>query len=97
MKIGISTFGSTNKEAGWNNMEIEIEGDTASLAEALQLAKLQDGRSLLELIGENSLLKDSFAIFLSGTLLWHPVDLEQKIRNGDKLMILDFPFTLGGG
>jgi hypothetical protein len=97
MKISIATFGIANREAGWNSLQIEIEQKTSTLREVLSLARSRDGRTLLELIGESAVLKENFAIFLNGQILWPPLDLNRIIQSDARIAIVDFPFTLGGG
>lgn len=97
VKVNINTFGSANRDAGWNVREVELDKETVTLEDALRSAKLEDGRTLFDLIAEDNRLKDSYAIFLSGILLWNPVDLKMQVKDGDQLLILDFPFTAGGG
>jgi len=97
VKVIISTFGSVNKNAGWNSQEVQLEKEGVTIEDVLSSAELEDGRTLFDLVAEGSRLKESYAIFLSGLLLLHPVDLKMGIESGDTLAILDFPFILGGG
>ena len=97
VKVIINAYGSTNQEAGWGSQEVGLEKEDATIADALKSAKLKDGRTLFDLVAQGNKLKESYAIFLSGRLLWHPVDLRTEIKSGDRMVILDYPFTLGGG
>ncbi len=97
VKAIINTYGNANKEAGWNSQEIQLGKESATIADVIGAAKLADGKTLSDLIVEGDWLKDSYAIFLSGRLLSHPVDLKMEINDGAELLILDFPFILGGG
>ena len=97
MKVNIHLYGNANKEAGWNSQAFELEAPHSRIIDAFQSAKLPDGRTLADLVASDDWLKDSYAIFVSGRLLNHPTDLRMEIKDGDELLILDFPFTLGGG
>ena len=93
----VKTYGSVNKDAGWNYLELRIRGKKISLEKVLKLAVLKDQRSMFDLIASEKGLKENYAIFLCGRLIWQPVDLQMQIHSGDELLILDFPFTIGGG
>jgi hypothetical protein len=97
VRVIVKTYGSVNKDAGWNSFELRIREEKVSLEKVLKLAVLKDQRSMFDLIASEKGLKENYAMFLRGQLLWQPVDLQMQIDSGDELLILDFPFTLGGG
>jgi len=96
-RVRIKTFGSANRSTGWNSCEVELAKKRITIEEVLKSAQTQDGIALFDLITHDHELKKNHAIFLSGRLLQKPVDLQMNIKNGDEILILDFPFTLGGG
>ena len=97
VKVIINTYGTVNKDAGWNSQEVKLEKEKVTIEDALRSAGLEDERTLFDLVAEENRLKESYAIFLTGRLLWNPVDLKMEIKSGDQLDILDFPFVAGGG
>ena len=97
IKITVDLYGTANKAAGWNRREIKPARETVTIADVLKIPTLKDGTTLFDLIAEGDLLKEKFGIFLSGRLLRHPVYLKTELGDGQEILILDFPFTLGGG
>jgi hypothetical protein len=97
MKVVVNLYGNANKEAGWNSRDFELDRQQVTILDVLRLAGLPDGHSLADLIADGDRLRDDYAIFLSGRLLEHPTDLRAEVNNGDDILVLDFPFTLGGG
>ncbi len=97
VKVSLTTYGSVNKDAGWNSKEARLEKERVTIEDVLRSAELDDGGTLFDLVAEENGIKESYAIFLSGRLLWNPVDLKMEIKSGDQLAILDFPFIAGGG
>ena len=84
-KVIINTYGSANKAAGWNSREVKLEKAEVAIEDVLKSAELEDGRTLFALVAKENGMKDNYAIFLRGRLLWHPVDLKMRIRSGDQL------------
>jgi len=60
-KMSISTYGSVNKEAGWNSQEVKAEKEKITIEDVLRSAELKDGRTLFDLIAEGNRIKENYA------------------------------------
>lgn len=97
MKVTIHLYGNANKEAGWNTRVFNLDNTQVRIIDTLKSARLSNGQTLADLIADGDWIKDNYAIFQSGRLLNHPTDLRAEVKDSDELLVLDFPFTLGGG
>ncbi len=95
--VTLKPFGNSNREAGWSSLRIELSQEKATIAQAFQQAYLANHTTLYDLTAQDTILKNTYAIFLNGLLLWHPVDLTRKLQDGDEMAILDYPFQMAGG
>lgn len=60
-KMSISTYGSVNKEAGWNSQEVKAEKEKITIEDVLRSSELKDGRALFDLIAEGNRIKENYA------------------------------------
>ena len=97
VKASINTYGSVNKEAGWNRKEVTLRQTRASVEDVLRSAELGDGRPLFDLVADASGLKKNYTIVLNGRPLWNHEDLGVEIKSGDQVAALDILYPIGGG
>ena len=64
VRVIVKTYGSMNKDTGWNSLELRIRGEKVSLNKVLKLAVLKDQRSMFDLIASEKGLKENYASFL---------------------------------
>ena len=97
VKVNVTTYGSVNKEAGWSCQEVELEQERVTIEDVLRSAELGDGRSLFDLVADESGIKERYTILLNGRPLWNPRDLKVEITGRDQVTALDILYALGGG
>ena len=86
-----------SKEAGWNCKEVKLEQARVTVKDALGSAELGDGRTLLDLVADESGIKEDYTIVLNGRPLWNPDDLRIEIKSGAQVAALDILYPIGGG
>ena len=77
IKVTISAYGSVKKEVGWSSHEVELEKEKGQIEDALKSAKLQDGRTLFDLVANENGIREKYSILLNGRLLWKPEGLKK--------------------
>ena len=97
VKVSISTYGSVNKETGWNCKEVKLQQARVTVEDVLRSAELGGGRTLFDLVGRESGIKDGYTILLNERPLWNPDDLRIEIKNGDQVAALDILYPIDGG
>ena len=97
VKVIISTYGSVNKEAGWDCKEIKLEQARVTVGDVLRSAELGGGRTLFDLVGHESGIKDGYTILLNERPLWNSDDLGIEIKSEDQVAALDILYPIDGG
>ena len=97
VKVHISTYGSVNEEAGWDSKEIKLEQARVTVEDVLRAVELGGGKTLLNLVADESGVKDSYTILLNGRPLWNPKDLKREIKDEDLVTAMDILYPVGGG
>ncbi len=97
VKVSISTYGSVNKEAGWDCKEFRLEQAMVTVEDVLRSAKLEDGKTLFDLVADKRGLKEDYTILLNGRPLQSPKDLRREIKGEDLITAMGILYPIGGG
>ena len=97
VKVKVTTYGSVNEELGCNCIEVKLEQARVTVEDALRAAELVDGRTLFDLVADDTGVKEGYTILLNGRPLWNPEDLKRNIGSEDVVTAMDVLSAIGGG
>ncbi len=97
VKASINTYGSVNKEVGWSSKEVKLEQERVTIEDVLRSAELGDGKTLFNLVADESGIKESYMIMINGRPLQNAKELKMEIKSGDAVTAMDFVLLAGGG
>lgn len=80
---------------GWRVREVESAGDSATLQDILKSAGTREAnRSLYDLVADDSVLKNDFALFVGGDFIQGDASLARAMRDSEQIHLWDWPFSV---
>ena len=97
IKVSVSTYGRVNKEAGWDCKEFKLEQARVTVEDVLRSAKVEDGRTLFDLVADERGVKEDYTILLNDRTLRSHEYLRREIKDEGLVMALGIIEAIGGG
>ncbi|MBI4318620.1 MAG: hypothetical protein HY675_09025 [Chloroflexi bacterium] len=97
MKVTITALQSVRRALGWSSQELEFSGRT--LAELLACVQTEDGRSLYEVLVDESGISQKYALLVNGSPV--PIGngkaLQAELADGDQVVAMALIRVVRGG
>ncbi len=96
-KVNVSTYGSVNKEAGWDCQEVKLEQTKVTAEDVLRSAALGNGKALFDLVAAEGGVKEDYTVLLNGRPLKSHEDLQRELKDEDLITAMGILYPIGGG